>query len=101
MARKYLEACGKIVSGHMYFPFWILFRVWYAPKTFIGHPFIYFSFKCFLLIASHTFTQASTSSKDEWQGKELGTRGGKAVHMLIHHRYTFRHCQLDVYYKYS
>ncbi|KAJ4816243.1 ARM repeat superfamily protein [Rhynchospora pubera] len=28
---------------------------------------------------------ASTSSKDEWQGKELGTRGGKAVHMLIHH----------------
>ncbi|KAF9606220.1 hypothetical protein IFM89_023803 [Coptis chinensis] len=28
---------------------------------------------------------ASTSSKDEWQGKELGMRGGKAVHMLIHH----------------
>ncbi|XP_020274026.1 protein MON2 homolog isoform X2 [Asparagus officinalis] len=28
---------------------------------------------------------AATSSKDEWQGKELGTRGGKAVHMLIHH----------------
>uniref|UniRef100_A0A0D9V6A9 Mon2 C-terminal domain-containing protein n=1 Tax=Leersia perrieri TaxID=77586 RepID=A0A0D9V6A9_9ORYZ len=28
---------------------------------------------------------ASTSSKDEWQGKELGTRAGKAVHMLIHH----------------
>ncbi|KAF5192862.1 Mon2-like protein [Thalictrum thalictroides] len=28
---------------------------------------------------------ASTSSRDEWQGKELGTRGGKAVHMLIHH----------------
>ncbi|XP_004495778.1 uncharacterized protein [Cicer arietinum] len=27
----------------------------------------------------------ATSSKDEWQGKELGTRGGKAVHMLIHH----------------
>ncbi|KAL5196022.1 Protein MON2 [Glycine soja] len=32
--------------------------------------------------ASH---MAATSSKDEWQGKELGTRGGKAVHMLIHH----------------
>ncbi|KAM3287601.1 protein MON2 isoform X3 [Capsicum chacoense] len=28
---------------------------------------------------------AATSSKIEWQGKELGTRGGKAVHMLIHH----------------
>ncbi|XP_021281523.1 protein MON2 homolog isoform X1 [Herrania umbratica] len=32
--------------------------------------------------ASH---MAATSSKDEWQGKELGIRGGKAVHMLIHH----------------
>lgn len=32
--------------------------------------------------ASH---MAATSSKDEWQGKELGTRGGKSVHMLIHH----------------
>ncbi|XP_020540275.1 protein MON2 homolog isoform X1 [Jatropha curcas] len=32
--------------------------------------------------ASH---MAATSSKDESQGKELGTRGGKAVHMLIHH----------------
>ncbi|XP_050143389.1 uncharacterized protein LOC126619152 isoform X2 [Malus sylvestris] len=32
--------------------------------------------------ASH---MAETSSKDEWHGKELGTRGGKAVHMLIHH----------------
>ncbi|KAL8251600.1 hypothetical protein R6Q59_035293 [Mikania micrantha] len=32
--------------------------------------------------ASH---MAATSSKDEWQGKELGVRGGKAVHMLIHH----------------
>ncbi|KAA8544984.1 hypothetical protein F0562_019799 [Nyssa sinensis] len=32
--------------------------------------------------ASH---MAANSSKDEWQGKELGTRGGKAVHMLIHH----------------
>ncbi|KAL5187280.1 Protein MON2 [Glycine soja] len=30
--------------------------------------------------ASH---MVATSSKDEWQGKELGTRGGKAVHMLI------------------
>lgn len=28
---------------------------------------------------------AATSSKTEWQGKELGTHGGKAVHMLIHH----------------
>ncbi|XP_072952390.1 uncharacterized protein [Typha angustifolia] len=28
---------------------------------------------------------ASTSSRDEWQGKELGIRGGKTVHMLIHH----------------
>ncbi|KAJ0980093.1 hypothetical protein J5N97_008348 [Dioscorea zingiberensis] len=28
---------------------------------------------------------AATSSRDEWKGKELGTRGGKAVHMLIHH----------------
>ncbi|CAN6439754.1 unnamed protein product [Victoria cruziana] len=28
---------------------------------------------------------AASSSRDEWQGKELGTRGGKAVHMLIHH----------------
>ncbi|CAI9102822.1 OLC1v1001167C1 [Oldenlandia corymbosa var. corymbosa] len=28
---------------------------------------------------------AATSSRDEWQGKELGTKGGKAVHMLIHH----------------
>ncbi|KAK6233045.1 hypothetical protein SCA6_003118 [Theobroma cacao] len=32
--------------------------------------------------ASH---MAATSSKDEWQGKELGIRAGKAVHMLIHH----------------
>ncbi|GAV64231.1 Sec7_N domain-containing protein [Cephalotus follicularis] len=32
--------------------------------------------------ASH---MAETSSKDEWQGKEIGTRGGKAIHMLIHH----------------
>ncbi|XP_031404263.1 protein MON2 homolog isoform X3 [Punica granatum] len=32
--------------------------------------------------ASH---MAATSSKDEWRGKELGTRDGKAVHMLIHH----------------
>ncbi|XP_044475978.1 protein MON2 homolog isoform X3 [Mangifera indica] len=32
--------------------------------------------------ASH---MAATSSKDEWQGKELGTRGGKSFHMLIHH----------------
>ncbi|KAI4350035.1 hypothetical protein L6164_010563 [Bauhinia variegata] len=32
--------------------------------------------------ASH---MAATSSKDEWQGKELGTRDGKAVHMIIHH----------------
>ncbi|KAL5770732.1 hypothetical protein ACOSP7_014886 [Xanthoceras sorbifolium] len=32
--------------------------------------------------ASH---MVATSSKDESQGKELGTRGGKAVHMLIHH----------------
>ncbi|PKA59746.1 Brefeldin A-inhibited guanine nucleotide-exchange protein 5 [Apostasia shenzhenica] len=29
----------------------------------------------------------ATSSRDEWQGTELGTRGGKTVHMLIHHRY--------------
>lgn len=28
---------------------------------------------------------AATSSKDEWQGKELGMRGGKPVHMLVHH----------------
>ncbi|KAJ4955381.1 hypothetical protein NE237_012164 [Protea cynaroides] len=28
---------------------------------------------------------AESSSTDEWQGKELGMRGGKAVHMLIHH----------------
>ncbi|KAH9611103.1 hypothetical protein KSS87_001279, partial [Heliosperma pusillum] len=28
---------------------------------------------------------AATSSTDEWHGKELGTRDGKAVHMLIHH----------------
>lgn len=28
---------------------------------------------------------ASTSSKDEWQGRELGTQGGKPVHMLVHH----------------
>ncbi|KAM6576949.1 hypothetical protein CsatB_028786 [Cannabis sativa] len=33
-------------------------------------------------LASH---MVATSSKDEWQGKELGTRQGKAVHMLIHH----------------
>ncbi|XP_048499191.1 uncharacterized protein LOC104890970 isoform X6 [Beta vulgaris subsp. vulgaris] len=32
--------------------------------------------------ASHL---AATSSRDEWHGKELGTQGGKAVHMLIHH----------------
>ncbi|GAB2287397.1 hypothetical protein Dimus_021775 [Dionaea muscipula] len=32
--------------------------------------------------ASH---MAATSSRDEWHGKELGTRGGKAVHMLVHH----------------
>jgi hypothetical protein len=28
---------------------------------------------------------ASTSSKDQWHGKELGTEGGKPVHMLVHH----------------
>ncbi|KAL6005243.1 hypothetical protein ACLOJK_005805 [Asimina triloba] len=28
---------------------------------------------------------AATSSSDEWHGKELGIRGGKTVHMLIHH----------------
>ncbi|ERM93505.1 protein MON2 homolog isoform X2 [Amborella trichopoda] len=28
---------------------------------------------------------AASSSRDEWQGQELGIRGGKAVHMLIHH----------------
>ncbi|EMS56673.1 Protein MON2-like protein [Triticum urartu] len=33
----------------------------------------------------HVSHLASTSSKDEWHGKELGTRAGKAVHMLIHH----------------
>ena len=38
------------------------------------------------LVTSESFLQAATSSKDEWQGKEIGTRGGKAVHMLIHHR---------------
>ncbi|GMH11321.1 hypothetical protein Nepgr_013162 [Nepenthes gracilis] len=32
--------------------------------------------------ASH---MAATSSSDEWHGKELGTRGGKTIHMLIHH----------------
>ncbi|KAG0558241.1 hypothetical protein KC19_10G013800 [Ceratodon purpureus] len=30
-------------------------------------------------------TLASTSSQDEWHGKELGTEGGKPVHMLVHH----------------
>ncbi|XP_058086558.1 uncharacterized protein LOC131233785 [Magnolia sinica] len=38
---------------------------------------------------------AATSSKDEWQGKELGTRGGKAVHMLIHHSRNTAHKQWD------
>ncbi|KAL6528116.1 hypothetical protein OROHE_015066 [Orobanche hederae] len=33
----------------------------------------------------HASHLAATSSKDEWQGKELGTRKGKSVHMLIHH----------------
>ncbi|KAJ4841109.1 hypothetical protein Tsubulata_003740 [Turnera subulata] len=33
----------------------------------------------------HASHKVATSSKDEWHGKELGTRGGKAVHMLIHH----------------
>ncbi|KAK6139372.1 hypothetical protein DH2020_026880 [Rehmannia glutinosa] len=33
----------------------------------------------------HASHLTATSSKDEWQGKELGTRKGKAVHMLIHH----------------
>ena len=45
--------------------------------------------KCFLNNAL-TFVlveyQAATSSKDEWQGRELGTEGGKPVHMLVHHR---------------
>jgi len=36
--------------------------------------------------SSKSCVKAATSSKDEWHGKELGTRGGKAVHMLIHHR---------------
>ncbi|XP_038879345.1 protein MON2 homolog isoform X2 [Benincasa hispida] len=36
-------------------------------------------------ILDHASHMAATSSKDEWQGKELGTHGGKAVHMLIHH----------------
>lgn len=30
-------------------------------------------------------TLASTSSQDEWHGKELGVEGGKPVHMLVHH----------------
>ncbi|XP_051116570.1 uncharacterized protein LOC127241447 isoform X2 [Andrographis paniculata] len=33
----------------------------------------------------HASHLAATSSKDERQGKELGTSQGKAVHMLIHH----------------
>ncbi|KAL6582312.1 hypothetical protein OROMI_006326 [Orobanche minor] len=33
----------------------------------------------------HASHLAATSSKDEWQGRELGTRKGKSVHMLIHH----------------
>ncbi|GMN25335.1 hypothetical protein TIFTF001_000898 [Ficus carica] len=33
----------------------------------------------------HASHMVETSSKDEWQGKELGTRGGKAIHMLVHH----------------
>ncbi|XP_022155395.1 protein MON2 homolog isoform X2 [Momordica charantia] len=36
-------------------------------------------------ILDHASHMAATSSKDERQGKELGTHGGKAVHMLIHH----------------
>ncbi|TQD92076.1 hypothetical protein C1H46_022308 [Malus baccata] len=44
--------------------------------------------------ASH---MAETSSKDEWHGKELGTRGGKAVHMLIHHRTRIWKEVADVY----
>lgn len=38
---------------------------------------------------------ASTSSKDEWQGKELGMRGGKPVHMLIHHSRNTQQKQWD------
>lgn len=41
----------------------------------------------FLLLIWNFCFKAATSSRDEWHGKELGTRGGKAVHMLIHHRY--------------
>ncbi|XP_026446495.1 protein MON2 homolog isoform X1 [Papaver somniferum] len=33
----------------------------------------------------HVSHMAAHSSTDEWQGKELGVRGGKAIHMLIHH----------------
>ncbi|KAK1288620.1 hypothetical protein QJS10_CPB19g01189 [Acorus calamus] len=36
-------------------------------------------------ILDHVTHLAANSSRDEWQGKELGTRGGKSVHMLIHH----------------
>ena len=42
-----------------------------------------------MIISLNLLLQASTSSRDEWQGKELGTRAGKAVHMLIHHRFKF------------
>ncbi|XP_057816566.2 uncharacterized protein LOC131029908 isoform X2 [Cryptomeria japonica] len=38
---------------------------------------------------------AATSSKDEWQGKELGMRGGKPVHMLIHHSRNTQQKQWD------
>lgn len=36
-------------------------------------------------LLEHVSHLAATSSSDEWQGKELGIRGGKTVHMLIHH----------------
>ncbi|KAJ6434299.1 hypothetical protein OIU84_017911 [Salix udensis] len=56
MGKNFQKACGRTVFGIMFSLLWIVL-----------------------------FHMAETSSKDEWQGKELGTRGGKAVHMLIHH----------------
>lgn len=53
-------------------------------------------FTVFLSQCLYLFFKAATSSKDEWQGKELGTRDGKAVHMLIHHRYMKFRINLDL-----
>ncbi|GJM92979.1 hypothetical protein PR202_ga09489 [Eleusine coracana subsp. coracana] len=60
------------------------------PKQAVDYSKLFFSvFSVLQKLGVDDRPEASTSSSDEWHGKELGTRAGKAVHMLIHHRFLF------------